>query len=225
MILFLLLAATPPALEHGERDEKRVAITFDLCSAGKYLFDEPVYASIERMRVPATIFIGGVWAEKNPQLARRIAADPLLEVASHSYHHPHLPTLSAQELDEEFSHSQKAIYSVTGVWPHLLRAPYGEIDQHVLDAAARNHLTIVQYDLPSGDPDPALKPDKIVRWVADTAKDGSIIVMHINQNGVHTAETFPKIVRELRRKGFELVTVSQLLGEKNTFSDGAACSL
>ena len=225
MIFILLLAAIPPALEHGGRDEKRVAITFDLCSAGKYLFDQSVYESIERLRVPATIFIGGVWAEKNPQLARRIAADPLLEVASHAYHHPHLPTLSASELDAEFSQSQKALFSITGVWPRLLRAPYGEVDPHVLEAAARNHLTIVQYDLPSGDPDPALKADKIVRWVVDSAKDGSIIVMHINQNGVHTAETFPRIVRELRRKGFELVTVSQLLGQENTFSDGAACSM
>jgi peptidoglycan/xylan/chitin deacetylase (PgdA/CDA1 family) len=224
VILFLLLASAT-ALEHGQRDEKRVAITFDLCSAGKYLFDEDVYASVERLRVPATIFIGGVWAEKNPALARRIAADPLLEVASHSYHHPHLTELNASELDEEFAKSQQAIFKVTGVWPHLLRAPYGEIDAHVLDAAARHGLTIVQYDLPSGDPDPALKADKIVRWVVDSAKGGSVIVMHINQNGVHTAETFPRIVHELRRKGFELVTVSQLLGEPNTFTNGAACSM
>jgi len=73
------------------------------------------------------------------------------------------------------------------------------------------------------DPDPNLKPDKIVRWVVDSAKPGSIVVFHMNKNGVHTKNTLPRVVRELRAKGFELVTVSELLGEPVTFTDGAYC--
>ena len=43
------------------------------------------------------------------------------------------------------------------------------------------------------------------------AKNGSIVVMHINGNGRHTAEALPRIVKRLRKRGFELVTVSEML--------------
>ncbi len=232
MLFFVLLTAAsanlcepePPAIEHGARDERRVALTFDACSTKLDLLDESVYGTLEKLSVRATIFIGGEWAERRPELARRIAANPLLEVASHCYNHPHLTKLNDEELVGELRKSQWAIFNTTGIWPHLLRAPYGEINPHVVETADRLGLRIVQYDLPSGDPDPRLKPDKIVRWVVDTAKDGSVVVMHINGNGVHTAEVLPKVVRELRRKNFELVTVSELLNEPDTFTDGAACS-
>lgn len=210
-------------LEHGPRTEKRVAITFDACSSGQYRFDEPVYEALERLNAKATIFMGGEWAERNVALARRIAGNPNLELASHSYHHPHLPTLNERELWEEMRHGSYALWQVTSVWPRLIRAPFGEINERVLWVARELGLVMVQYDLPSGDPDPHLKPDKIVDWVVEQTKPGSIVVMHINKNGVHTGETFPEIALRLRARGFELVTVSDLLGLDVEFTDGAMC--
>lgn len=210
-------------LEHGPRTDKRVAITFDACSAGQYLFDEEVYRALEEMRVKSTIFVGGEWAERNPKLARRMAGNPLVEIASHSYHHPHLPTMTERQLWEEMRRGQYALWHVTGVFPRLMRAPFGEIDERVLWVSRELGLKMVQYDLPSGDPDPHLKPDKIVSWVVEQTKPGSIVVMHINRNGVHTAETFPEIVYQLRARGYEMVTVSDLLGLDSEFTDGASC--
>jgi peptidoglycan/xylan/chitin deacetylase (PgdA/CDA1 family) len=43
------------------------------------------------------------------------------------------------------------------------------------------------------------------------AKNGSIIVFHMNKKGVHTAEVLPAIIEGLRKKGFELVTVGEML--------------
>ena len=45
------------------------------------------------------------------------------------------------------------------------------------------------------------------------AKGGSIIVMHINQRGWHTAEALPEIITRLRKRGFTFVTVSELLSQ------------
>lgn len=210
-------------LEHGARDEKRVALTFDACSSGHYAFDQQVYDTLDRMRVRATMFLGGEWTEKNPRNARMLAANPLFEIGNHGYHHPHLKKLDDQSVGREIAWGQLTIYRELGLWPRLFRAPYGEIDKRVLSVAKKIDAVMVQYDLPSGDPDPSLKADKIVRWVVDTAKPGSIVVFHINKNGVKTAETLPRVVNELRAKGYELVTVSELLGEPITFNDGATC--
>jgi len=45
------------------------------------------------------------------------------------------------------------------------------------------------------------------------AKSGSIIVMHINRRGWHTAEALPEIISRLRKRGFTFVTVGELLSE------------
>ncbi len=210
-------------LEHGPRDYKRVALTFDACSSGQHRFDNDVYDVLDSLRVRATIFLGGAWTEKNPRWARMIASNPLFEVANHGYHHPHLSRLDEALVAREIVWGQQAIYRELGIWPHLFRAPYGEINDRVLAVAKRQGVTLVQFDLPSGDPDPLLKPDWIVRWVVGKVQPGSIVVFHVNKNGVRTRETLPRVVRELRAKGYELVTVSELLGQPVTFTDGAYC--
>ena len=81
----------------------------------------------------------------------------------------------------------------------------------------RDHgLTPVQYSLASGDPDETFTKAVLVPWVVGSARPGSIVVMHINGNGHHTAEALPEVVAQLRAKGYELVTVSELMrsGEK-----------
>lgn len=212
-----------PLVEHGDRSHPRIALTFDACSSGQFNWDEAVYQTLEHLNVRATIFLGGEWVERQRAMARRIANNALLEVATHGYHHHHLTTLGKPELERELRDGQRAIYRELGLWPTLFRAPFGEIDAEVLGAADRLGLKVVQYDLPSGDPDPLISADKIVRWVSNGVRNGSIVVFHINKNGVHTAQTLPAVITELRRRGFELVTVSELLGQEPTFTDGAAC--
>ena len=98
-----------------------------------------------------------------------------------------------------------------GRTPTLFRPPYGEYDARVLRLAAELGLTTVEYDLPSGDPDVHATKQSLVEWVLREARPGSIIVMHINHRRFPTAEALPEIVAGLRRRGFELVTVGELL--------------
>jgi peptidoglycan/xylan/chitin deacetylase (PgdA/CDA1 family) len=79
--------------------------------------------------------------------------------------------------------------------------------------ALETGLVTIQYDIASGDPDPGLSPRRIVRSVLRDAKAGSIIVFHMNRNGVHTAEILPEVIQKLRQKGFVLVTVGEMLKE------------
>jgi peptidoglycan/xylan/chitin deacetylase (PgdA/CDA1 family) len=53
------------------------------------------------------------------------------------------------------------------------------------------------------------------------ARNGSIIIMHANGRGWHTAEALPQIIAFLRGRGFELVTVSELLGPAPSSPAGA----
>ena len=70
-----------------------------------------------------------------------------------------------------------------------------------------------QFDLASGDPDPGLSKERLLRSVTTGARNGAIVVMHMNGRGWKTAEALPDIIAELRRKGFDLVTVGEMLRE------------
>ncbi len=205
-------AVVPAAFEHGLRGERRIALTFDACTTrARDPYDPRITAELEAMHVPATVFVGGGWAREEPAALAELARDPLVEIGNHTDTHPHLTRLDDAAIRDELLGAQRAIAAATGRTPTLFRPPYGEYDGRVLRVAAALGLTTVEYDLPSGDPDPRATTDALVRWVLREARPGSIVVMHINHRRFHTAEALPAIVAGLRARGFELVTVGELL--------------
>lgn len=199
-------------IEHGPRSSKKIALTFDACPTGRPdEYDENVIDFLLRENVRATLFMSGRWVEKNQDQAKFLASLPQFEIAAHSFYHPHMTEKDDDRDSREFSRTQAMIKKVTGKTPRYFRPPYGEVDERVARLAASAGLLTIQYDIPSGDPDPGLSPQKIARSVLRDAKGGSIVVFHMNRNGVHTAEALPEIVEGLRKKGFLLVTVGELL--------------
>lgn len=204
----------PQVIYNGPRTEKRIAITFDACSfihASKV--DKKLVRILVDNRVPATLFLGGKWVLDQPQEARYLASIPFFELANHSFHHPHLTRMSPAAIRHELKAAQDAIESVTGVRPTYFRAPYGEYNNSLVRIAASLGLTTIQFDLASGDPDKHITAARLSHWVIHKAKEGSIIVMHINTHGWHTAEALPTIIKALRARGYRFVTISELLNE------------
>ncbi|MEK7733887.1 MAG: polysaccharide deacetylase family protein [Pseudomonadota bacterium] len=216
----VLPAASAPALDpiaptvvrHGSRKTKLIALTFDACSThAPSGYDPRIARTLIEQRVPATLFLGGKWIQEHPAEARELATNPLFELGNHTYLHPHPTRVSPERLRQEIDWTQNALYQVSGRQATLFRAPYGEIDYRVVKIAADAGLTTVQFDLASGDPDKRINRQKLADYVSGTARNGSIVVMHINHNGKHTAAALPEIIRRLRARGFEFVTVSELM--------------
>ncbi len=205
---------TPLIIEHGPRDSRKIALTFDACPTGKPdEYDGKVVDILLREQVPATLFMSGRWVEKNPEKTKFLASQAQFEIAAHSYYHPHMMEKPDDRDVRELKRTQAVIRKVTGRTPRYFRPPFGEADERIVRLAASAGLVTVQFDIASGDPDPDLSPQRIARVVLRDAKGGSIIVFHMNKNGVHTAEVLPQIIEGLRKKGFKLVTVGELLNE------------
>lgn len=199
-------------IEHGPRDSRKIALTFDACPTSlPDEYDEKVIEILLREKVPATLFLSGRWVEKNPAHAKFLADQPQFELAAHSYHHPHLREKPDDRVMREMKRTQAIIRKITGGTPRYFRPPFGEVDERVAKLAREAGLVTIQYDIASGDPDPGLSPRKITRAILRDAKGGSIIVLHMNRKGVHTAEFLPDIIDGLRKRGFKLVTVGELL--------------
>jgi peptidoglycan/xylan/chitin deacetylase (PgdA/CDA1 family) len=209
--------ACPLIVDHGPRNCGEIALTFDACPTGRSdEYDDKVIGVLLRDKVPATLFMSGRWVEKNPGKAKFLASQPQFEIAAHSYYHPHMLEKPDDRDMRELKRTQAVIKKVTGKTPRYFRPPYGEADERIAKLAQSAGLVTVEYDIASGDPDPNLSPQRIARVVVRDAKGGSIIVFHMNKNGVHTAEVLPHVIEGLRKKGFKLVTVGELLKEDKT---------
>jgi peptidoglycan/xylan/chitin deacetylase (PgdA/CDA1 family) len=92
----------------------------------------------------------------------------------------------------------------------LFRFPYGSCEAN--GAATVNALgsVIIQWDTVSGDPD-GTSAAAIEANVMRTLKPGSIVVMHANGRGTHTAQALASIVPKLKAKGYRFATVPALL--------------
>jgi len=197
---------------HGSRSLPLVALTFDACQTRKPTgYDAEIVRILRETHTPATFFLGGKWMESHPAVTRALGRDPLFELGNHSYLHPHLPRRTDAQIRAEIAKTQAILLRLTGQRGRLFRAPYGEYDRRLLRIAAELGLTTVQWEVVSGDPSHSATAARLIDTVARRSRNGSIVIMHVNGRGWHTAQALPEIIRRLRRAGYRLVTVSDLL--------------
>ncbi len=208
---------TAPIVTNGSRNRMRVALTFDACSTRHNEYDERVIRTLVETGTPATLFIGGGWALANPGRLEELAQYPDFEFGNHTFSHPHMPEVKDdQKVLEELQRTQQVVYDLTGHIPKYFRPPFGEVDRRVAWLASKAALVTLNYDLPSGDPDTNITTSQLVNWVVRKASPGGIVVLHMNHKRFATAAALPGIIKGLRKRGFELVTVGTLL-EDNTW--------
>jgi peptidoglycan/xylan/chitin deacetylase (PgdA/CDA1 family) len=219
----------PPVVTIGPRTASKVALTFDADMTDAMLYNlasgrVKSYANLkvldilESRHVPATFFLTGEWAERYPDVAHRIVADPRFEVGNHTYKHEaytancyQLPRIPPNLMTEDVAHTFRVIEPLGGRQTRYFRFPGGCYDEAALQALAPLGVTVIQWDVVSGDPF-ATAAAPIVHAVLSQVKPGSIVVMHITEgNAQFTDEALPPILDGLRAKGLEPVTVSDLL--------------
>ncbi|WP_327719982.1 polysaccharide deacetylase family protein [Streptomyces sp. NBC_00490] len=223
-------AGLTTVFKNGPRTHGRtVALTFDAdmtadqgprAAAGEH-FDNPrLIAALRALKVPATVFMTGRWAEEYPTQARSIGRDPLFEVANHSYSHYAftgdcygLPTVPRDRMRADVEHAYTAFRKagVPDARPYF-RFPGGCYDREALKALTPAGVTVVQWDVVSGDAF-ATDADAVARQVLDGVRPGSVVVMHCTRSAAPTTERAVRtIVPELRAKGYRFVKVSELIG-------------
>jgi peptidoglycan/xylan/chitin deacetylase (PgdA/CDA1 family) len=141
-----------------------------------------------------------------------LASNPKFELGNHSWSHPDLPGLSEEIISKEILKTQNLLYRLTGRQARLFRLPAGLYDDLTLSVIAWHGLYTIQWDVETGDPDPTIDAGRMNWAVRERVQNGSIIIMHANGRGWHTAEALPEMIEYLRGQGYTLVTVSQLLG-------------
>jgi len=198
----------PAAIYSVPTDKKRVALTFDISWGDKR--PGPILDILEEKQVDkVTFFLSSPWAENHPDIVQRIV-DAGYEIGSHGHKHINYSRLSEEEIRQQIVKADEILHKLTGTKPTLIRLPNGDFDKRVLKVADSLGYTVIQWDTDSLDwMNPGV--DKIVQRVVNNVHPGDIILMHASDSCKQTHLALPVIIDKLREKGYELVTVSELI--------------
>ncbi|CAM5330134.1 polysaccharide deacetylase family protein [Streptomyces tanashiensis] len=222
---------TPVYTRRAKGTAKVVALTFDAdmtadqgprAARGEHFDNPELIATLRRLKVDATVFMTGRWAEEYPDQARSIGGDPRFEIANHSYSHYAfaspcygLPTVAGPDMASDVQRAFDAFRDAgaVNVVPYF-RFPGGCYDDAALRALAPAGVTAVQWDVVSGDAF-AKDADAVAEQVLDGVKPGSLVVMHCTRSAAPVTErAIRRIVPELRARGYRFVKVSELMSAR-----------
>ena len=182
-----------------------VALTFDdgpQPSVGNRIMD-----CLAQYGGKATFFMVGERVGSYKTEVQRMVAEGH-EVANHTMNHKYLQKLGAAQIQAQVNNGNDAIQAACGVRPTLLRLPGGNHNTTVLANAG---MPMIQWNVDTLDWK-TRNADKTVAAVLNHVKDGDIILMHELYGA--TGDAVARIVPELHKRGFQMVTVSQMAAAK-----------
>lgn len=199
------LAAIPEnyVMRHGSRDEKKIAITVDDCWKPEYV--KKIHELSKELNFPITWFVVGTCLREGEEYIWHEVIANGGEIGNHTWKHSKLLSFSTSNAHTQVRLTQERIDEYLGFhYPlRLLRPPYGQYKNN-----QKNFLNVF---LEHG-------VEKVVLWdVSQTnakqafkdTQNGSILLYHTNPADY---KCLVELVPMLQEAGYELVTVSELLG-------------
>lgn len=196
---------------NGSVRESKIALTFDDGPDNKYT--PAILDILHKYNVKATFFVLGVRAQANPAIIKRIVNEGHA-IGNHSYNHANPDKITEAQFEKQFTHTQDILLKLIGYEPKLIRTPYGALQENQLRWAAKNGLIAVNWDIDSLDWK-ELNSSQILANILKHTHRGAIVLQHSaggeNQNLSGTVKALPVLIEQLRKQGFKLVTVPELL--------------
>lgn len=193
-------------LEYIRTEDRDIALTFDDGPLMPYTRD--ILDILKKERVPATFFVQGKHASKEPALLIRMIREGHT-IGNHTYSHPDLTGLGESEIAQELCKADDAILQATGIHTRLFRPPYLATNETVRRVARRlGYLTVFS----SLDPvtwNDRLPLFQLERTIA-AAAPGTILLLHDGVethprksfNRSQTVRNLTPLIRGLKRRGF-----------------------
>ncbi len=197
--------------------DKAVALTFD--DGPSRANDGRIVETLQKYGAHATFFVLGDRARVDGDILQMYLAAGC-EIGSHSWNHPQLSKMKWDEIERQLSKTNKTVSKLTGGYQiQLLRPPYGSISNTM---RKKLDMPMILWSLDTLDWK-TRNTKKIFREVRKEVKDGDIILMHDIYST--TADAVEKVVPWLQNKGYDILTVSELMERTGKNIEGGSAYL
>ena len=127
-----------------QTEEPKIAISFDAAWGADDT--DTLLQILEEYNAPATFFLCGYWVDKYPEEVQKIAAAGHT-LGNHSSTHPHMNSLSSEQIQKELAECHEKVKALTGQEMELFRPPFGEYNNNVIETAASAGYFTIQWDV------------------------------------------------------------------------------
>ncbi len=196
-------------------DQKVLAFTFDACGGRHSGYNKKLIEYLRKEQIPATLFVTGIWIEKNKETFAELAKDPLFEIENHGLMHRLCSTegktmygvhatRNLGDVIDEMELCARKIAQITGRRPIFFRSATAYSDELASKVAQRLGMEVVSYDILAGD---ALKASgkTMAKNILNGARHGAVVIMHFNHPELQEKEALEAAVPELRRRGYNFI--------------------
>ena len=185
-------------------DQKLVALTFD--DGPTIGITDQVLDVLQQNGVVASFFLIGQQITDETRYLVKRAHDMGCSIENHSKTHQSMPKQSRQEIVEEIQYTSGLIEEITGEKPAFFRPPFIDYDQKMYD------LIDLGFICGYGCEDwlPTVTAQERIDRVLHDANPGFIILLHDMTDNTNTVEAIKTIIPELKKQGYEFVTVRDL---------------
>jgi peptidoglycan/xylan/chitin deacetylase (PgdA/CDA1 family) len=190
---------------------KLIALTFDF---GSDVGNLPTILQIlTEHQVKSTFFATGEAASQYPDAIRAVLAQGS-ELGNHSWSHPNFTLITDTQMNEELLKTQTIIQEITNQSPKpYFRPPYGALNAAVLQAAGNaGYSQTITWSIDTLDWQD-VSATEIQDKVISQAAPGAIVLMHVGSGAAHIPEALPVLIKGLREKNYQIVTITQLLSQ------------
>jgi len=210
IICFLLLSLSSSSqVIYRGHDLNQVALTFD--DGPSMGFTEKILDILKKENVKATFFVIGEKAYQYPYILKQIS-DGGHDIGNHTYYHSRVTWLSDEKLLGEIKRTSDVVNKITGKETKFFRPPFGTITPERKRLIEKDGYTIVMW---YGNADDFYhigwgmrSPKSITKRILSQLKGGNIILMHDDSKQI--IEALPEIIKEIRKRGYRFVTLSEL---------------
>lgn len=189
-----------------EEGEKKIAISFDAAWGADDT--DTLIEILGKYNVRATFFLVGQWVDTYPEEVRKLA-EAGHEIMNHSNTHPYFTQCSTEKVIEEIESCNDKIEAITGVRPTLVRCPYGDYNDSVVNTIRSLGMKPIQWSIDSLDWKDSSTASSICERVTGLAQPGGIILCH--NDAEYTPDALEEILKTLIDQGYTFVPISELI--------------
>lgn len=203
------------ALVKGNPNENNIAITFNISWGDERV--HPILEELAHHDVQATFFVSGEWAERHPDILEKISENKH-ELGMMGYRYKSYLKQELSEVQKDLYHAQNIFNKLGYDQIKLLRTPSGHFNEEIIDLAKEQGYEVVHWNV---DPHDWENPGTqiIVDQVMKETSNGDIILLHASDAAKQTANALKTILPGLKNKGFEFVTISELISQVHSESE------
>lgn len=165
----------------------------------------------EKYNIKVTFFLVGKQIDKYPELVQAISAKGH-EIGNHTYNHLNLTKLTLPDIHDELYRTHQSLRTTCNREARWFRPAGGNYNDLVIQTARSLGYSMALWDVAPLD-HMHLSPDILFNKIIADTTDGAVVLLH---SGIDTTlMCLPRIIENLRARGFRFMTISESEEIKN----------